>query len=324
MAAVKRPPNLFRNAIDSIQVGVEDFTSDDPKRAASAIRNFYAGLLLLAKEVLIRAAPEAKELEVVSENYKPVPDGAGGVKYVPFGQRTVDFTTIGKRFSDFGLVIDQAALADLNRIRKDVEHYYTSEPESVIREAIAKAFPVAADFFRLAGEQPATVLGQTWQTMLEVKETYEKELAECRSTFEGIRWQSTTLERAPFNCPTCHSDLVAQEDSKNIDQDEMECVCRACGAEADARTAISRALQMYFDWETYIAVKEGGERPLYDCPECGADAYVIYEDEIGCAACGYVLDGHCGRCGVDLAPDNVAFDNHSFCSYCDYQMSKDD
>ena len=51
--------HLFDNAIQSIQLGVEDYQNDDPKRAVSAVRNFYAGVLLLAKEVLVRRVPKA-------------------------------------------------------------------------------------------------------------------------------------------------------------------------------------------------------------------------------------------------------------------------
>ncbi len=50
---------LFDNAIQSIQLGVEDYQANDPRRALSAVRNFYAGILLLAKEVLVRTAPGA-------------------------------------------------------------------------------------------------------------------------------------------------------------------------------------------------------------------------------------------------------------------------
>jgi hypothetical protein len=45
------------DAIQSIQLWIEDYQHNDPKRALSAVRNFYAGTLLIAKEVLVRAAP---------------------------------------------------------------------------------------------------------------------------------------------------------------------------------------------------------------------------------------------------------------------------
>lgn len=58
--------SLFGNAIQSVQLGISDYQANDPKRALSAVRNFYAGALLLAKEVLVRAAPNADPKEVLS------------------------------------------------------------------------------------------------------------------------------------------------------------------------------------------------------------------------------------------------------------------
>src|SRR6202165_762479 len=102
--------SLLQNAIESIQLGVEDYQANDRKRALSAVRNFYSGTLLLAKEVLIRSAPDADPEHVIGANYRPVPDGRGGVMFEQDGHRTVDFAEIGKRFADFGLTIDHSAL----------------------------------------------------------------------------------------------------------------------------------------------------------------------------------------------------------------------
>ena len=158
---------IFDNAVQSIQLGVEDYRADDPKRALSAVRNFYAGTLLLAKEVLTRAVPNAEQDDVIGEKYKPVPDDGGAIKFVRASQKTIDFATIGDRYRDFGLTIDSVVLKKINRIRNDIEHYHTTETRETVREAIAKAFPVVADLFRLAKEDPVAVLGDTWAEMLE-------------------------------------------------------------------------------------------------------------------------------------------------------------
>ncbi|MDJ0276278.1 hypothetical protein QLH51_05630 [Sphingomonas sp. 2R-10] len=47
-------PSLFENAVSSLRMGVEDYRQQDADRDVSAVRNFYAGVLLLAKEALIR------------------------------------------------------------------------------------------------------------------------------------------------------------------------------------------------------------------------------------------------------------------------------
>jgi citrate lyase gamma subunit len=44
------------------------------------------------------------------------------VTFTPASNQAIDFTTIGQRFKDFGVPINQTVLDDLNRVRNDVEH----------------------------------------------------------------------------------------------------------------------------------------------------------------------------------------------------------
>jgi hypothetical protein len=48
---------LLKNAVVSIQLGLEDFAADDERRIISTARNLYSGVLLLAKEVLRQLSP---------------------------------------------------------------------------------------------------------------------------------------------------------------------------------------------------------------------------------------------------------------------------
>ena len=211
---------LFKNAIDSIQLGIEDYQADDPKRALSAVRNFYAGTLLLAKEVLVRAAPDASPDEILGAKDKPISDGNGGVEFEAVGQNTVDFSQLAERFKDFELPIDYSILRDLNGIRNDIEHRYTSVPPEKVREAIAAAFPVVVSLFRLAEEEPHKVLGDLWLVMLDVRAFYERELNECRSSFDNVDWISSSLAGAQKVCPECNSYLVEQIDPSNKSHEE--------------------------------------------------------------------------------------------------------
>lgn len=314
---------LFDNAIQSIQLGIEDYQANDPKRAVSAVRNFYAGTLLLAKEVLVRQAPNADPEEVIGARYKPVPDGEGGVTYTTKSSQTIDFPTIGERFKDFGLVIDQSALNDLNRIRKDLEHYFSDKPRDAVREAIAKAFPVVAQLFRLIDEAPHKSLGDAWQVMLDVRDVYARELEACRNSFAQVDWPADILADAQFSCPACQSDLVEQKDTDNTSHESLDCRCRLCGHEFAAEKAVETALETLFETESYIAMTDGGDQPVQTCPECGLDAYLLAEEHVGCVWCGLVLE-ECARCMTGLTHENVSYENHSLCGYCDNLMSKDD
>jgi hypothetical protein len=315
---------LFGNAVMSIQMGVEDYMSNDPRRPLSAVRNFYAGVLLLAKEVLARHAPKADLKEVLSAKFRPKLDGAGGVEIVPDGHQTIDFATIGRRFKDFGLPINDADLKDLNEVRNDIEHLFTTAPTTTIRDAIARAFPVVVDLVKLIGEDPAQAFGTAWPVMLDVRAVYEKELAECRASFEQVKWAFEALAEVSFICPTCRSPLILQDNPKNTDQYMIEARCRACSRSLTYFEAILPALGEYFESDNYSAMTDGGEPALDTCPRCGEESYITHGNDNGCACCGMVLDEECARCYTGLTPRNVIVGSTHFCSYCDHLMSKDD
>lgn len=313
---------LFDNAIQSIQLGIEDYEHNDPKRALSAVRNFYAGTLLLAKEVLVRAAPKADVKDVLGTKFVPVPDGKGGVTFEA-NNKTVDFNELGERFKAFGLSIDRSKLADLNSIRNDMEHYYSNASSKKVREAIARAFPVVVDLFNLLKEQPNEHLGDSWTVMLGAKELYDRELKQCTETFDGVDWKSKSLSQAARPCPKCGSHLVYRLDQTRNESGFADAQCRQCGEKIDAITLMETALEAHFEYESHFAVKDGGEDPLSMCPECTTKTYVIWEEENQCTNCFLSLED-CDRCGTPLTPNNVSDDSSSLCGYCSNLMSKDD
>ncbi|MCO6406778.1 hypothetical protein [Hoeflea alexandrii] len=314
---------LLENAVVSIQLGVEDYQANDPRRAISAVRNFYAGVLLLAKETLVRAAPEADLDDLVAARYKPIPDGQGGIEVVPDGRTTIDFVTIGKRFKDFGLAIDQKALEELNKIRNDVEHLYTQKPREAVREAIANAFPVVVQLFEHMGDRPGDHLGEAWPVMLEAKALYDKELVRCRDSFSKLDWISETVANAGLICPECDSKLIRQRDVENAEQRHIELICSLCGAEPDLDAAIKDTLVGELSGEAYLRIKDGGEDgPLFLCTECGNETYVDFEG--ACAVCGYEYGSpDCDRCGVEIPLNEIIYTEHpGLCSYCSHMLDK--
>lgn len=311
---------LFNNAIESIIVGIEDYRQNSRPRALSAVRNFYAGTLLLAKEVLVRKVPGADPDEILGAKYKPVMGKSGGLEYEAVGHSTVDFTQLAERFRDFGLQISHGQLKDLNRVRNDIEHLYTNAGHEAVREAIAKAFPVVVELFRLASEDPRTALGGAWLTMLEVRSFYDSERQRCEATFANVDWQSHTLAEAPKLCPKCGSLLVEQDDPANIDFQSTDATCRACGEQITAEALVETAI----DEHLALSHREiaQGEEPIHtNCHECSMKTYVMAENR--CGWCHANL-GTCHICGEQLSPNNVDVDNHRLCSYHGHVLSKDD
>jgi hypothetical protein len=317
---------IFANAVDSIKMGVEDYALDTPARALSAVRNFYAGVLLLGKEVLIRAAPLADPNDVIGAKYAPMPDGKGGVDHVIEGYQTVDFNILSKRFKDFKIPIDAKGLQELNGLRNHIEHRYTDQPARAVREAIARAFPITVAMFNQIGEHPAEVLGSAWPIMLDVRALYEAELIRCRATLAGVDWVSATVAEKHLRCQECGSDLIEQRDSANTDQEALALICRSCGTEPDWDDAIVYAVDRALSGDAYVRFKDVGESgPIYDCPACERPSYIDFED--ACAVCGETFDyeAECVRCssGIPLEDALAGFDE-GLCSYCTHVMGKDD
>ena len=317
-------PSLFENAIASIRMGVEDYRQQDSNRALSAVRNLYAGVLLLAKEALIRKAPNADPRTVIGATFKPIPNAQGGVDHVVSGQRTIDFDTIDKRFKDFGLKIDRKALSELNDIRNDIEHHYTEKPEAAIRTAIAKAFPVVSSLFRQINENPVIHLEGAWDAMLKERALFDHEFAAARASLKGVCWHASFMDDAELKCGDCGSELLEQLHAGNLLQANIEFRCRNCGGLPETNDVIEATIDDVYGAEAYLRVKdEGGEGPIYDCAVCDRHAYL--EDEDLCACCGERLDyeSTCMRCGTHISiQDYLDGLYNGVCSYCSHQAEK--
>jgi len=170
--------SLLRNAITSIQLGVEDYTAADPRRAISAVRNMSAGVLLLCKEVLRRLSPAGSNDVLIRSRWRFVKGTDGQSRLVGEGDRTLDRQEIEKRFRDLGLKADLSGLRELTTIRNEIEHLFSSSHEAVIREALAAAMPIIRSVLvEELGEEPAHLLGQsTWSVLLEEARVHNEEV----------------------------------------------------------------------------------------------------------------------------------------------------
>jgi DNA-directed RNA polymerase subunit RPC12/RpoP len=317
-------PSMFENAVASIRMGVEDYQQQDSLRDLSAVRNFYAGILLLAKELLIRSAPNADGEVVIAAKIKPAPDGGGGIIAVPDGKNSIDYNQIKSRFKDFSLTIDTTALDNLGAIRKDIEHKDSRHSNVAVRGAITSTFAVVTSLFRQMQEDPADVLSDVWQVMLSTKEVYDAELKSARDTLSAVLWYSDRIDQTDFKCLECGSSLVAQLDETNIDQANLEFMCRSCGDAPDFADMMEDAIDKKFGGEAYTRAKEtGDEGPIYQCPACQRRC-LLEEDEF-CANCNEQLDydNSCAVCGGHIPIsdylDGIA---DGLCSYHAYQAER--
>jgi len=315
---------ILGNAINSIQLGVEDYRSNDSRRPISALRNFYAGVLLLGKECLIQAAPDAEPMEVLASKYTPHLDTDGNLIFSPKGQTTIDLQELRERFGGFGLKWPDGNIKDLQRLRNDFEHYHSKAPKEAIRQAISACFPLIEGFFSILELSPASSLGATWEIMLSERAFFEQQKTACDATLEKLPWWNNGFDSSQFECTACGSSLIYQEDANNSDPAVVHGRCKACAEEFTAEETAKIIVQSLFGADDYIAAKDGDEGVIHCCPECNVEAYVESSEFVGCFFCEHSVGGKCARCGVSLSVSTQSVNNSDLCDYCDHVTSCDD
>ena len=212
---------LLDNAISSIRVGAQDFEANTGDRDLSALRNIYAGILLLFKEKLRQQSPvDSLELFVKARTgLKVIEDGR--VVPVGKGKKTVNVYQILDHFETLSIEIDKIRFEHLTKLRNEIEHYYTEKTRAVIQNALNDAFVIIRDFITVQLEnEPVNVLGQeAWRVLLLNSEIFELENRECKEQWEKSSVLNHETIRVLLNgsCPSCHSTLTVPNDIDNRD-----------------------------------------------------------------------------------------------------------
>jgi hypothetical protein len=326
---------LLNNAVQSIQIGIEDFGSLDPRRALSTVRNLYAGIVLLLKEELRRRSPPGSNDALIKVNTRFEEQSDGSIRVVGRGRKTVDLAQIRERLTSIGtpLTVEQCERlwADLDKfsaLRNDIEHHHTEarkeEVKVVIAIATALIRPIVADLLK---ENPQTLLGDDcWTTMLKTAEVYVEQKASCERTLAGVKWSTASLFTAvPFlRCGYCESELIGQNDPDNVWQESVIFHCAACGAEdsVDDSEWLMMAVLEAKGIDPYHDPSDPDGAPTATCPECDHDGVVV--EEASCALCGWEHSGECcAVCGGAVSFEDDA-EHAGLCDYHFYIMNKDD
>ncbi|MES2074930.1 MAG: zinc ribbon domain-containing protein [Pseudomonadota bacterium] len=327
------PIKLKENALTSIRLGVEDFQKsqmDDPARALSAVRNLFAGVLLLFKYRLtvgIDDPQQAHNLIFNPPEVLPGPDGNGGVVWEPKGKfkpTTIDLATIRKRFDAFKITVNWAVIDHIQKERNDLEHLHPASALGSIAEYVADLFPILRDFItNEMGESPADLLGETWAVMLGHHVFFDATLAECKAAWITAavpdRMESILSD---VRCPNCGSPLLRPADDTNdagatVDEPGHTLLCMACNHH-DATVPLMEEvlLESMGGYSAY----DDDFCPVETCPNCDHETFVVQEAE--CFWCNETLEySTCAVCGEGLSLEDQA--NHGLCGYHNHVMERE-
>lgn len=314
--------SIIQNAIDSIQIGVEDFESDDDRRSVSAVRNIAAGILLLYKEKLCQLSPSDNKELLIKQNIRPIQNTRGEIIFEGKGHKTVDVQSIKERFASLNVKVEWKRFDEINKLRNDLEHYYTSESPDAVREIVAKSFLLIRDFLsEHLQEDPQEILGNDcWTTLLDVSDVYSAEEQACKASIDAVDWKYHSVEIALKNlrCNQCHSSLIQATNSDDI-YPMIDLHCKSCGEDFSFYDVVEQCIDDSLAGEAIKNLMDGGESPFDSCQECGKTTF-IYEEEC-CVACEYEMEYiECETCGDPLSLEDQYHEGK--CSNCQYKWEK--
>lgn len=314
--------SILQNAIDSIQIGVEDFSSTDERRSVSAIRNIAAGMLLLFKEKLCRLSPDYDNELLIKKDIEPEAGADGGLVFKGRGKKTVDVFQIRERFQSMKVEVDWKRLDEITNLRNELEHYYAKKTPDAVREVVAKSFLLIRDFVvKELKENPQELFGnQCWEALLETNEVYSVEEDACKASIVKVDWKYSAVKDSLeyLRCPACNSALVKAMDEDDAFPD-INLLCKSCSEEFCFNDVVEECVQELLSESAYRRVKDGEESPFGTCPSCDKETFVLAEG--CCVACESGLDyTNCSACEEPLTLDEQA--NDGMCSYCHYKYEK--
>lgn len=322
---------LKENALASICLGIEDFDRSklaknqggDPARALSAVRNLFAGMLLLFKykiAISVKNSDDASALIFNTSEVLPQSDGNGGIKWKPVGKlkrTTIDVATIKKRFEGFDIEVDWRTIEKLQDCRNHLEHLHAENTLGEVADFVAELFPVLRDFILTQiKEQPASLLGVAWPVLFSHHNFFINTIAACEAAWANAgvpEKMQPWLERC--KCEKCGSSLLRPSQGdidegisvKNQD-DTFRYVCIACGYSALIGILIIKEFNDAYDYDP----RDGGEADVEECSSCGRSTFVIREQH--CLWCTAELDySECEFCEEPLRQEDQA--NGGFCAY---------
>lgn len=329
---------LKENALTSIRLGIEDFQrtqqtqekGGDEARALSAVRNLFAGILLLFKYKIAVSVDDPKDAPALIFNppeVMPQADGNGGIEWKPVGKfkrTTIDVATIKKRFEGFDIEVDWSAIDKMQECRNHLEHLHPANTLGEVAGFVADLFPVLREFIHSQlNEQPADLLSTAWPVMLAHHEFFTNTMATCRAEWDdaGVPEQMQPwLDHC--QCEKCgsrllrpsHEDIEAEASVEDQD-DSFKYVCVACGHSDLIAPRMIKALKDAHDYDP----RDGEEPKVEACYACGRPTFLIYEQH--CLWCNAELDyQQCTVCEEALGQSDQ--DNGGLCSYHAYVWNK--
>ena len=329
---------IFRNAIASIQLGVEDYMlavenrPSDNKRLISATRNLFSGVLLLFKSLLAEESAESN-YSLLKAKLVPSKDG-DKITWLGAGKKTVEYEKIKENLRSIDARVDFDSLSRLHGYRNDIEHYYDANNHqfAAVESFLADAFEVVSGFFvqQLGfprSEMEELITPDIFKVLVDSAAVINNAKKRQDAGFSIMIWHEGSREAlAEACCPKCGTSvLLPEEAKKGKDADESQFKCRGCGEVFFYEEIISAYADKRNEDETNVP--PGDIIPpsiFFTCDNCRENTFSFPDKR--CINCGHTDDLRCKFCDNDISEWEYDFylENKYHCPHCAHMLDNND
>ena len=286
--------SLLENGLDFIATGVESISKANDKRSLKyGVLHLGSGIELVLKE-----RPRLEDWHQIFGR----PEKADEQLYKAGTFRSANLEQCIDRLSQLDVHIDDSERSKLTAYyerRNKIQHFRFTDSKEAIEAATAEALGVVLDFVAREFDQNAfTVQETSLIDQIRVGLSDFRRFASERRTalgYELAAWRKAGIE--PVRCPSCLQETL---------KPDVEVECVFCGYRADAEGAAILYLANALGETLFSAWKDGGDYPLYWCPNCVNHALIRREDDgFLCFGCGFEYDhGDLRVCTFCLDPSD--------------------
>lgn len=208
---------------------------------------------------------------------------------------------------------DKNTFDELRKSRNQVEHFYSTESAQALESKINKALTAIIQFIKSNYEEfvsPSIVdlrknemkaLSDTEKKYIEDINTVLADLSLHHKDALDLALKRTENILAPGElmiCPDCGENTLVIND----DEADNRCHCYFCNYIDSGENVSRKYLSKILHLEEYSIVRNGGEYPLFTCPDCGKDSFVKINNSYVCFSCRMMYNEDeirkCEECGV--------------------------
>lgn len=294
---------MVDNGLDFILKSLDTINNADEDLKYSLL-NLHAGIQLMLKEIIYQ-----KDWSLI---FQKVED-AKRDKLRTGDFSSVNYKTLIKRLkTECNIELDKK-LSDkldwLKRERNKAEHYQFVVSSDVLKSNIVQLLTYLIPFLKTEMIEEGFFSSDDYRfsQIREYLHTFEAYVSERLKLIED----EVDLINVPMHCPVCSQETVDFTD-------ETESFCHFCDEYID--NFVEEYIYQFVD--TYSAIKDGGEDPLVECPECEMNTFICLDGyQYICLTCGVrptqeeLTTCNGPRCNGMIIYKRYEDDAH-FCDYC--------